>query len=192
MEMSLEWLREKSKLVKCELRQIIEKEKTTKEAFVKGDYRQCAENTLALLGSATSDFFFHHKPGTISNARWMGKVLYCQKMLMWSEQLSYNGEFVNKLQRINLFVALFYVPAWLKCNTGMDAPIKNLNFLQDMLMYKNEDPIIADSAFNKLSSHQWYLTQETVAFSFFSQHPLLTNEIKRVHGIPAPININTR
>ena len=45
-------------------------------------------------------------------------------------------------------------------------------------MCKSEDPTIADSAFNKLSLHQWYLTQETVAFSFFSQHFLLTNEIK--------------
>ena len=66
------------------------------------------KNTLALLGSAPSDFFYH-KPGAISNAQWMGKVLYCQKMLMWFNQLSYDGEFVKKLQRINLFIALFYV-----------------------------------------------------------------------------------
>ena len=51
-------------------------------------------------------------------------------------------------------------------------------FLHDMLRYKNEDSTVADTAFNKLSSHQWYLTQEAVAFSFFSQHPLLTNETK--------------
>ena len=55
--MSSKWLREKSKLVIHELQQIIKKEKTTKEAFVKGDYRQCAKNTLALLSSAPSDFF---------------------------------------------------------------------------------------------------------------------------------------
>ena len=60
----------------------------------------------------------------------------------------------------------------------MDAPINDLNFLHDMLMYKNEDPTIADSAFNKLSLHQWYLTQETAALSFFSQYPLLTNEMQ--------------
>ena len=88
LEMSSEWLREKSKLVICELQQII-------EAFVREDYRQCAENTLALLGSAPSDFFYH-KPGAISNTRWMGKVLCYQKMLMWSDQLSYDGEFVKK------------------------------------------------------------------------------------------------
>ena len=90
------------------------------------DYRQCAENTLALLGSAPD--FFYHKPGATFNARWMGKVFYCQKMLMWSDQLSYDGEFVKKLQRINLFIACFYVPAWLKCNISMGAPINNLKF----------------------------------------------------------------
>ena len=152
------------------------RKKTTKEAFVTGDYRQCAENTLALLGSAHFDFFCH-KPGAISNTRWMGKVLYCQIMLMWSDELSYDGEFVKKLQGINLFIALFYVPAWLKCNISADAPINDLNFLHDMLTYKNEDPTVDDSTFNKLSLHQWYLMQETVTFSFFSQHSLLTNEM---------------
>ena len=57
LEISSEWLKEKSKLVICELQQIIEKEKATKKAFVKGDYRQYVENTLALLGSAPSIFF---------------------------------------------------------------------------------------------------------------------------------------
>ena len=57
LKMSSEWFKEKSKLVICELQQIIEKEKTTKKAFVRGDYRQCTENTLALLGSAPSIFF---------------------------------------------------------------------------------------------------------------------------------------
>ena len=57
LEMSSEWFKEKSKLVICELQQIIEKEKTTKKAFVRGDYTQCAENTLALLGSTSSNFF---------------------------------------------------------------------------------------------------------------------------------------
>ena len=86
--MSLEWLKEKLKVVICELQQIIEKKKTTKKAFVRGDYRQCVENTLALLGSAPN--FFYHKPGATSSARWMGKVLYCQKMFMWSDQMSYD------------------------------------------------------------------------------------------------------
>ena len=68
LEMCSEWLKEKSKLVICELQQIIEKEKTTKKAFVRGDYRQFVENTLALLSSAPSNFFYL-KPGATSSAR---------------------------------------------------------------------------------------------------------------------------
>ena len=76
-----------------------------KKDFVRKDYRQCTENTLALLGSAPN--FFYHKLGITSSARWMGKVLYCQKMFMWSDQMSYDYEFVKKLHSINLFIALF-------------------------------------------------------------------------------------
>ena len=53
----------------------------------------------------------------------------------------------------------------LKCNIDMDTSINDLTFLHDMLRYKNEDSTVADTALNKLSSHQWYLKQETVAFS---------------------------
>ena len=97
---------------------------------------------------------------------------------MWSNQMCYDHEFIKKLHRINLFIALFYVPAWLKCSVGIDAPVNDLTFFHDMLRYRKEDPTVADTAFNKLSSHQWYLTQETVAFSFFSEHPLLTSKVK--------------
>ena len=47
-----------------------------------------------------------------------------------------------------------------------------------MLRYKKEDPAVVDAAFMKLSAHQWYLNEEIVAFSFFSQHSYLTNEVK--------------
>ena len=177
LNFSSDWLREKAKEVICELQQIIQRESKTKEVFIRGDYKQCAENTLALLGAAPSNFF-HHKPGATSSARWMGKVLYCQKMFLWADQMSYDSDFLEKLHRINAFIALFYVPAWLKCSIGLDAPINDLIFLQNMIRYKTEDPAVADAAFAKLSAHQWYLTEETVVFSFFSHHPLLTNEVK--------------
>ena len=108
----------------------------------------------------------------------MGQVLYCQKMFLWADQLSYDSEFLEKFQRITVFIAFFYVPAWFKSSIGLDAPINDLTFLLEMLRYKKEDPAVADAAFMKLSAHQWYLTEEIVAFSFLSQHSYLTNEVK--------------
>ena len=108
----------------------------------------------------------------------MGQVLYCQKMFLWADQLSYDSEFLEKLQRFNVFIAFFNVPACLKSSIGLDVPINHLTFLQEMLRYKKEDPAVANAAFMKLSAHRWYLTEEIVAFSFFNQHSYLTNEVK--------------
>ena len=38
----------------------------------------------------------------------MSQVLYCQKMYMWSQQMSYDDIVIAKLRRINLILALFY------------------------------------------------------------------------------------
>ena len=177
LDVSSKFLQNRKKKIIYELQEIIKKEKRTKESFIRGDYKQCAENTLALLGAAPFNFFLH-KPGATSRARWIGQVLYCQKMFLWADQLSYDSEFLEKLQRINVFIAFFNVPALLKSSIGLDAPINDLTFLQEMLRYKKEDSAVADAAFMKLSAHQWYLTEEIVAFSFFSQHSYLTNEVK--------------
>ena len=88
-----------------------------------------------------------------TSARWMGQELYCQKMFVWADQLSYDSKFLTKLQRINMLIAFFHVPAWLKCNIGLDAPKNDLTFLQDMLRYKKEDPAVADAAFMKLLAY---------------------------------------
>ena len=73
-------------------------------------------------------------------------------MFLWADQLSYDSEFLEKLQRINELIAFFYVPAWLKSSIGLDAPINDLTFLQEMLRYKKS--AVADAAFMKLSAHQ--------------------------------------
>ena len=55
---------------------------------------------------------------------------------------------------------------------------KRFDNLQVMLRYEKEDPGVAYAALIKLSAHQLYLTEEIVAFSFFSQHSYLANKVK--------------
>ena len=177
LELSSHWLKNRAITVIQELQELISKERLTKEVLIRNDYRQCAENTLALLDAAPSNLF-HHTLGATTSARWMGQVLYCQKMFMSSDQLSYEREFIDNLHRINLFIALFYVLAWLKCSIGIDTPVNDLEFLQNMLIYQKEDAVVADTAYQKLLNHRWYLNEDTVAFLFFSDHPLVTVEVK--------------
>ena len=116
LDFSCEWMRSYACLAVLELQQLLAKQTKDKEVLIRDDYRECAENALAILGSSTKDFTYH-RPGATSSSRWLGKVIYCQKMFMLANQLEHEEEYVAKLRTINVFLCLFYVPAWLKCTS---------------------------------------------------------------------------
>ena len=47
---------------------------------------------------------------------------------------------------------------------------KQFDIFAGHVTLQKTNPAVADVAFMKLSAHKWYLTEEMVAFSFFSQH----------------------
>ena len=47
---------------------------------------------------------------------------------MFSQQMEYDEEMLNRLQRMNTFSSLFYVPLWMTASKGCDAPIHDLHF----------------------------------------------------------------
>lgn len=57
-------------------------------------------------------------------------------MLAFSEQSNYDSEFINKLEAICKFNALFYVEKWLLCTVGADAPFNDLQLYHSLLEYK--------------------------------------------------------
>jgi hypothetical protein len=87
--------------------------------FPRDDYRECAENTLIILGETPPRGIHFLKPGAIHQARWMAYNLYATKMMMFSKQMKYNTDMVDKLKRLNRFLALFYSAAWMKASTGL-------------------------------------------------------------------------
>ncbi|KAF0297757.1 hypothetical protein FJT64_004800 [Amphibalanus amphitrite] len=52
--------------------------------------------------------------------------------------------------------------------TGADAPVNDLHFVKQLLRYRAVDRDVADTALKVLRRHGWYLTQELVVFSLFS------------------------
>ena len=54
----------------------------------------------------------------------------------------------------------------------------NLEFIHDLIDYREVDLEVADVALNKLTNHRWYLTQEIVPFSLFSKHASMTDSVK--------------
>ena len=143
--LSCEWMRSQIDLVVLELQQLLIKHTKDKEILIRNDYRECAENSFAILGSSTRDFKYR-RPGAMSSSRCMGKVIDCQKMFMLANQQEYEEEYVAPLCRINVFLCLFYVPAWLKCSVSADALIIGLSFMKYMPKYCQIDHEIAESA----------------------------------------------
>ncbi|KAG0712250.1 hypothetical protein GWK47_018903 [Chionoecetes opilio] len=97
----------------------------------------------------------------------MARNLYSMKMFMFAEQLEYDEETVVRLERLNLFLGLFYTPMWMSSTLAADAPANDLQFMKDMMKFKRTDPEIAQAVLQKLENHKWYLTQEVVPFALF-------------------------
>ena len=49
--------------------------------------------------------------------------------------------------------------------SAADAPVNDLQLIQDMFKYEILDPQIAEAVLQKMEKHRWYLTQETALFS---------------------------
>ncbi|KAG0727483.1 hypothetical protein GWK47_003996 [Chionoecetes opilio] len=126
-----------------------------------------AELTLIVLGDTPPRGIHWSRPGAIHQARWMARNLYSMKMFMFAEQLEYDEETVVKLERLNLFLGLFYTPMWMSSTLAADAPANDLQFMKDMMKFKRTDPEIAQALLQKLENHKWYLTQEVVPFALF-------------------------
>lgn len=143
------------------------------------DYRECAENTLIILGETPPRGVHFMKPGAIHQARWMACNIYATKMFMFHDQMAYDYEVTSKLKRVNMFLSLFYTSNWMKASIGADAPINDLQLVKDMIAYIDIDREVAQAVLQKLENHYWYLTEEIVPFALFSTLPAMTVTLKQ-------------
>ena len=71
------------------------------------------------------------------------------------------------------FVVFFYIEYWILCGFASDVTIMDLKFYHNMLNWKDHDQSLALAVLNKMKRHTWYLNQEFVPLSLFSD--ILTN-----------------
>lgn len=93
----------------------------------------------------------------------MARNLYSMKMFIFAEQLEYDKETVANLERLNLFLRLFYTTKEMSFTFAADAPANNLQFIKDMVKFKRTDLEIAQAVLQRFKNHMWYLTQEECA-----------------------------
>src|SRR6218665_2596948 len=58
--------------------------------------------------------------------------------------------------------------AWLSMTSAADAPVDDLQFWHDLIIYTKTDSGVAGAAITVLDRHLWYLAEEIVPFELFS------------------------
>ena len=134
-----------------EVLSMLERAKNSKMA--RHDYNELLILTKLLITKDTSNFKFI-KPGALHKARWMAKLLYSIKMVLFQEKIHselppgfvFEGPStmskrksrkckakqtsqVEKLVRFFKFVVAAYIPWWITCGSATDAAEHDIYFL---------------------------------------------------------------
>ena len=166
------------------------------EVFLRGDYKELVEISLFYLDPNSfkeyfgRDFSFK-RPGAMHKARWMAKLLYSLKMVLMRDMIAKDlpkgavfrcGQ-LNKLNRFVKFVLSVYIPWWIKSPLVAAAPINDTKLLQDISSFTEKDKLVGNSALKSLKNHLWYLTEELVPLSLFSNEISQKEKTKMVEAI---------
>lgn len=90
---------------------------------------------------------------------------------------------------VNIFLIRFYLKAWFRCPIPMEAPYQDLNFLQMMVELSQTDSKLSEKIIEKLRSHMWYLSEETVGLAFFDKNVEVDVKRKMVKRLNAESQI---
>ena len=151
--------------------------------FLRGDYRELVELSLLYLNHGTQHFCGLMQPGALHKARWMAKILFSLKIVLLGPQLEslpkgtvLVSQTLKKITQFAQFVVFCYVPWWIKCAVASDAPLNDLQLFKSISSYKEIDKPLALAALKALGNHTWYLTEDLVSLSFFSDS--VDNKVK--------------
>ena len=138
--------------------------------YCRDDYKELIELTLILLGNKPEEIHWRI-PGAVHRARWMGKLLYTMKMYLFREQkdvFSLSKKETVQLERFVHFGAIIYTKVWTEAPFAADAPNGDLQLWSNLEKYQEVDKEISDAAKKVLKNHLWYLSDELVGLSLFS------------------------
>lgn len=152
---------------------------------IRDDYKELIELTMIVLGSPPAKIHWR-APGGIHHARWMAKLLYAMKIILFRSQrdvfiLSKKEEI--RLQRFVQFGALLYTKAWIEAPLAAEAPGQDMKLWIDLKKYQAIDSGISLAACHVLEHHLWYLSDELVGLALFSDRVSAAEKAQIVEGM---------
>ncbi|XP_044593839.1 uncharacterized protein LOC123271268 [Cotesia glomerata] len=82
------------------------------------------------------------------------------------KQFKVNAKEIPQLRDICLFIVTIYVKAWCQCPNAIKAPNQDLQFLKDIIKYKDINRKISSAAMDTFLRHGWYLSESLAPLSF--------------------------
>ena len=101
---------------------------------VRDDYQELIKLMLISLGSSLPAIHWR-APGPVHNSRWMAKLLYSMKIVLFREQghvFNLTKAEESRLHRFFAFLALLYAKAWAEAPFVAEAPRTDLQFWNDI------------------------------------------------------------
>lgn len=135
-------------------------------SFIRDDYAELNDLCLKFLGIRTNKTFM--VPGSVSKARWMAKAIYAIKMYLFRDDLDLDEDFLTQILEFCLFTVIVYCKYWNRCTDAFNEAVNDLSLLRDLRTYAEHNEPIANSVLNSFQNHLWYLGEELVVMSIFS------------------------
>lgn len=141
----------------------------------RADYRELLEITIIYLGDTPARGVHFRRPGALHRARWMARVLYSIKIVLFKTQFKMTKKEQSGMERFARYAVLFYVQNWFSAPFATTAPRTDLEYLQQLQKY--DDKELSTAASKALCRHLWYLNEELVSLAFFDSD--VSTEMKR-------------
>lgn len=133
----------------------------------RNDYAELNDLVLKFFGKRTNKPF--RVPGATNNARWMCRAIYALKTYLFRQHLGFDEDLITSLERFCMFIALIYTKFWNQSPNAVDAAVNDLQLMKELDVYRQIDDDIADSALRAIQRHLWYLSDELILLSLFSE-----------------------
>ena len=145
------------------------------EFHPRADYKEFLELTIIFLGDIPPKGVHFRHPGALHRARWMARVIYAIKIVLFHSQFRMTKSEKEGMKRFVMFATHHYVGSWFSAPLAPSAPRTDLELLKQFERYEDEE--ISKAAVNALCRHLWYLSEELISLAFFDE--AIPLEIKR-------------
>lgn len=148
------------------------------DAYPRGDYKELLGLVECYIGANEVPYKFL-KCGAVHKARWMGKQIYCYKMVMLQHYVPEGIISKSQLEKITRFIdfcTFVFNEWWYNCPLAASAPQQDLKLVQNIQSYAGIDKVISAAALKAFSRHTWYLSGELIPLALWDEDVISTEK----------------